>query len=120
MKGGSRKQTQSTNKIVDKLCRVRIANRQYQRVIELKFFGRAISNDQSVEKEIKIQRVAVQLTDGAGQNLCVHRGESQFQFQLLRTRTQSIINNSILLNNSNSILFTSRICGGKIYKTILL
>ena len=34
----------------------------FQRVIELKFFGRAISNDKKVEKEIKIQRVAVQLT----------------------------------------------------------
>ena len=34
----------------------------YQRVIQLKFFGRAISNDKKVEKEIKIQRVAVQLT----------------------------------------------------------
>ena len=32
----------------------------FQRVIELKFFGRAISNDKKVEKEIKIQPVAVQ------------------------------------------------------------
>ena len=54
--------------------------------MELKFFGRAISNDKKVEKEIKIQRVAVQLTDGAGQNLRAHRGESQFQ--LLQTRTR--------------------------------
>ena len=43
-------------------------------------------NDKKVEKEIKIQRVAVQLTDGAGQNLRAHRGESQFQ--LLRTLKQ--------------------------------
>ena len=57
----------------------------FQRVIELKLFGRAISNDEKVEKEIEIQHVAVQLTDGAGQNLCVHLGESQFQ--LLWTRT---------------------------------
>ena len=48
----------------------------FQRVIELKFFGRAISNDKKVEEEINIQQVAVQLTDGAGQNLRVHRGES--------------------------------------------
>ena len=39
----------------------------FKRVIELKFFGRAISNDEKVEKEIEIQREAVQLTDGAGQ-----------------------------------------------------
>ena len=61
----------------------------FQRDIELKFFGRAISNDKKVEKEIKIQRVAVQWTDGAGQNLRVHRGESQFQ--LLRTHTRKYI-----------------------------
>ena len=47
----------------------------FQQVIELKFFGRAISNDKKVKKEIKIQQVAVQLTDGAGQNLRAHRGE---------------------------------------------
>ena len=35
-------------------------------VIELKFFGRAISSDEKVEKEIEIQLEAVQLTDGAG------------------------------------------------------
>ena len=39
----------------------------FKRVIELKFFCRAISNDEKVEKEIEIQREAVQLTDGAGQ-----------------------------------------------------
>ena len=65
----------------DKLRRVRIAYRQYhlvfQQVIELKFFGRAISIDKKVEKEIEIQREAVQLTDGVGQKLHVHRGESQ-------------------------------------------
>ena len=56
-------------KVVNKLCRVRIANRQYQRVfqqvIQLEFFSTAISNDKKVEKEIKFQREAVQLTDGA-------------------------------------------------------
>ena len=36
-------------------------------VIELKFFGRAISNDEKVGKEIEIQREAVQLTVGSGQ-----------------------------------------------------
>ena len=39
----------------------------FKRVIELKFFGRAISNDKKVEKEIEIQREPVQLTDWAGQ-----------------------------------------------------
>ena len=39
----------------------------FKRVIELKFFGRAISNDEKVENEIEIQREAVQLTDGTGQ-----------------------------------------------------
>ena len=40
----------------------------FKRVIELKFFGRAISNDEKVDKEIEIQREAVQLfSDGAGQ-----------------------------------------------------
>ena len=39
----------------------------FKRVIELKFFGRAISSDEKVEKEIEIQREAVQLNDGAGQ-----------------------------------------------------
>ena len=33
----------------------------------LKFFSRAISSDEKVEKEIEILRDAVQLTDGAGQ-----------------------------------------------------
>ena len=39
----------------------------FKRVIELKFFGKAISNDEKVQKEIEIQQEAVQLTDGAGQ-----------------------------------------------------
>ena len=51
------------NKRIDKLRRVSIANRQYQqvfkRVLELKLFGRASSNDEKVEKEIEIQREAV-------------------------------------------------------------
>ena len=65
LKGGSRKQTQSTNEVVDKLRRVRIA---------LEFFGRAISNDKKVEKEIKIQRVAVQLTMGQGRTCACIEG----------------------------------------------
>ena len=40
----------------------------FKRVIELKLFSRAISSDEKVEKEIEIQREAVKLTDGAGQN----------------------------------------------------
>ena len=39
----------------------------FKRVIELKLFIRAISSDEKVEKEIEIQREAVQLIDGAGQ-----------------------------------------------------
>ena len=53
---------------VDRLRRASIANRQcqrvFKRVIELKLFSRAISSDEKVEKEIEIQREAVQLTDG--------------------------------------------------------
>ena len=54
--------------MVDKLRRVRIVDRQYQRVFERvtkhKFFGTAISNDKKLEKEIEIQRETVQLADG--------------------------------------------------------
>ena len=39
----------------------------FKRVIELKFFGRAIFNYKKVEKEIEIWWEAVQLTDGTGQ-----------------------------------------------------
>ena len=59
-------------------------------VIELKFFGRAISNDEKVEKEIEIQLEAVPLTDGAGQKFkgnpnsycCRHVRESKIEFNL--------------------------------------
>ena len=62
----------------------------FKRVIELKFFGRAISNDEKVEKEIEIQWEAVQLTDGAGQkfegnpnsNCCRRVCESKIEFKL--------------------------------------
>ena len=50
----------------------------FQWTIELIFFDRTISNDKKVEKEVKIQREAVQFADGAGQKLRMHRGESQF------------------------------------------
>ena len=39
----------------------------FKRVIEIKFFSRAICSDEKVEKEIEIQGEAVQLTDGTGQ-----------------------------------------------------
>ena len=71
LKGSSRKQTRLTNKVVNKVRRVSIANRQYhlvfKRVLELKFFDRAISNEKKVEKEIEIKREAAQLIHGAGQ-----------------------------------------------------
>ena len=63
----------------------------FKRVIELKFFSRAISSDEKVEKEIEIQREAVQLTDGAGQKFegnpisnccgCVRESKIEFEFQ---------------------------------------
>ena len=62
----------------------------FKRVIELKFFSRAISSDQNVETEVEIQREAVQLTDGAGTNFegnlnsncCVGVRESKTEFEL--------------------------------------
>ena len=61
----------------------------FKRVIELKFIGRAITNDEKVEKEIEIQREAVQLTDGAGQkfegnpnsNCCGRVRENKTEFE---------------------------------------
>ena len=88
---------------VDRLRRVSIANRQYQRVfklvIELKFFSRAISSDEKVEKEIKMQREAVQLTDGAGQkfeenpnyNCCRHVRESKIEFELKNSLVERLL-----------------------------
>ena len=57
----------------------------FKRIIELKFFSGAMSIDEKVEKQIEIQREAVQLTDGAGQkfegnpnsNCCVGVRESK-------------------------------------------
>ena len=62
----------------------------FNRVIELKFFSRAISSEEKVEKDIEIQREAVQLTGGAGQkfegnpnsNCCVGVRESKTEFEL--------------------------------------
>ena len=62
----------------------------FKRVIEFKFSSRAISSGEKVEKEIEIQREAVQLTDGAGQkfegnpnsNCCVGVRERKTEFEL--------------------------------------
>ena len=50
----------------------------FQQVIELKFFGRDISNDKKVEKYIEIQWEALQLIDGAGQTLRRIEGNPNF------------------------------------------
>ena len=71
----------------------------FKRVIEFKFFGRAISNDEKVEKEIEIQREAVQLTDGAGQkfegnphsNCCRHVCESKIEFELKNSPVERLL-----------------------------
>ena len=62
----------------------------FKRIIEFKFFGRAISNGKKVEKEMEIQQEAVQLTDGAGQkfegnpnsNCCGRIHKSKIEFKL--------------------------------------
>ena len=88
---------------VDRLRRVSITNRQYQRVfkrvIELKFFSRAISSDEKVEKEIEIQREAVLLTDGAGQkfegnpnsNCCGYVRKSKIEFELKNSLVERLL-----------------------------
>ena len=61
----------------------------FKLVIELKFFSRAISNDEKVRKEIEVQREAVRLTDGAGQkfegnpnsNCCVRKSKIEFELK---------------------------------------
>ena len=71
----------------------------FHRVIELKFFGRAISNDEKVEKEIEIQWEAVQLTDGAGQkfkgnpnsNCCGHVRESKIELELKNSLVEQLL-----------------------------
>ena len=70
----------------------------FKRVIELKFFSRAISSDEKVEKEIEIQREAVQLTDGVGQkfelnsnsNCCGHVRQSKIEFELKNSLIERI------------------------------
>ena len=69
------------------------------RVIELKLFNRAISSDEKVEKEIEIQREAVQLTDWAGQklegnsnsNYCVGVRESKTEFEFKNTQVERLL-----------------------------
>ena len=71
----------------------------FKRVIELKLFGRAISNDEKVEKEIEIQREAVQLTDGAGQkfegnpnsNCCGCGHESKIESKLKTSPVERLL-----------------------------
>ena len=70
----------------------------FKRVIELKFFGRAISNNEKVEKEIEIQREAVQLT-GAGQkfegnpnsNCCGRVRESKIELELKNSPVERLL-----------------------------
>ena len=71
----------------------------FKQVIELKFFSRAISSDEKVEKEIEIQREAVQLTDGAGKkfeanpnsNCCGHVRESKIEFELINSLVERLL-----------------------------
>ena len=71
----------------------------FKRVIELKFFSRAISSDEKVEKEIEIQREAVQLTDGVGQkfegnpnsNCCGCIRESIIEFELKNSLVERLL-----------------------------
>ena len=71
----------------------------FKRVIELKFFGRAISSYEKVDKEIEIQREAVQLTDGAGQkfegnsnsNCCIGVRESKTEFELKNSLVERLL-----------------------------
>ena len=68
-------------------------------VLELKFFSRAISSYEKVEKEIEIQREAVQLTDVAGQkfegnpnsNCCVGVRESKTEFELKNSLVERLL-----------------------------
>ena len=102
------------NEVVNKLRRVSIANRQYQRVfkrvIELKCFSRAISNDEKVEKEIDIQREAIQFTDGARQkfvgnpnsNCCGRVRESKLEFKLKTSLVERSFLNDFAVKSLNS------------------
>ena len=71
----------------------------FKRVIGLKLFGRAISSDEKVEKEIEILREAVPLSDGAGQkfegnsnsNCCVGVRESKTEFELKNSLVERLL-----------------------------
>ena len=66
----------------------------FKRVIELKFFGRAISKDKKVQKEIEIQQEAVQLTDGAGQKFEGNPNsnyESKIEFNLKNSPVERLL-----------------------------
>ena len=71
----------------------------FKRVIELKFFSRAIQSDEKVEKEIEILREAVQLTDGAEQkfegnpntNCCVGVRESKTEFEFKNSLVERLL-----------------------------
>ena len=62
-------------------------------------FSRAISSNEKVEKEIEIQRKAVQLTDGAGQkfegnsnsNCCVGVREIKTEFELKNSLVERLL-----------------------------
>ena len=70
LEGGSRKQTRSTDKVVDKLRRVRIVDRYIIPASAAacygatRFFGTAICNSEKLEKKPKSSRDTVQLTTG--------------------------------------------------------
>ena len=67
--------------------------------MQLKFFCRAISNDEKVEKEIEIQQEAVQLTDGVGQkfegkpnsNCCGRVRESKIEWKLKTSPVERLL-----------------------------
>ena len=71
----------------------------FKRVIELTLFSRAISNDKKVEKEIDIQREAVQLTDEAREkfegnsnsNCCIGVRESKIEFELKNSLVERLL-----------------------------
>ena len=71
----------------------------FKRVIELKFFSRAISSDEKVVKEIEIQQEAVQLTDGVGQkfegnsnsNCCGRVRKSKIELELKNSLVERLL-----------------------------
>ena len=71
----------------------------FKRVRELRFFSRSISSDKKVEKQIELEREAVQLTDGVGQkfkgnpnsNCCVGVHESKKEFELKHSQVERLL-----------------------------